>query len=56
MKTNTNSILLTVLAALLLTLVNCDKEEPRKEATLSTLSVTNITSTSAQSGGNITSD
>ena len=56
MKAHSKFILIPVLAALLLTLVYCDKEEPVKEATLSTLSVTNITSTSAESGGNITSD
>ena len=42
--------------AVLFTMVNCQKEEPVKEATLSTLSVTNITTNTAQSGGNITSD
>ena len=56
MKTYPKLILIPLLAALLLILTNCDKEEPVKEATLSTLSVTNITTNTAQSGGNITSD
>ena len=56
MKTNSIRILIPVLAAMLLILVNCNKEEPIKVATLSTLSVTNISTNTAQSGGNITSD
>jgi hypothetical protein len=56
MKYHPKQILIPLLAALLLTLVNCKKEEPVNQATLSTLSVTNITSSTAQSGGNITSD
>jgi uncharacterized protein (TIGR02145 family) len=56
MKTHPKLILIHLLAALLLTLASCEKEEPVKLATLSTLSVTNITTNTAQSGGNITSD
>ena len=56
MKTHPKLILFPLIVAMLLILVNCNKEEPVKQATLSTLSVTNITTNTAQSGGNITSD
>lgn len=54
MKTALKLISVLFFAALLLTLTNCKKDEPVKLPTLSTLSVTNITHTTAQSGGNIT--
>ena len=56
MKKHSKLNLLPFLIALLLTFAGCNKEEPVKDATLSTLSVTNITTNSAQSGGNITND
>ncbi len=54
MKKHLRHIFLPTIAILLL--IYCDKQEPIKQATLSTLSVSNITNYSAQSGGNITSD
>ena len=56
MKRNNRLIFYPIMFILFLGLVNCNKEEPVKQATLSTLSVTNITTNTAQSGGNITSD
>jgi uncharacterized protein (TIGR02145 family) len=45
-----------VMLLFMLGLASCKKEEPVNQATISTLSVTNITTNTAQSGGNITSD
>ncbi|TVQ94008.1 MAG: hypothetical protein EA393_01505 [Bacteroidetes bacterium] len=56
MKTHFRFILIPLISALLLILANCNKEEPVKQATLTTLSVTNITTNTTQSGSNITSD
>ncbi len=60
MRTKRNyllSFLLTITVIIALLFVwGCEKEEPVRQATLSTLSVNNITTNTAQSGGNITSD
>ena len=48
--------LTTVALALLLIQTGCKKEDPVEPATLTTASVSEITSTSAKSGGNITGD
>lgn len=49
-------LLLTVPMLLISLLMGCEKEDPVELASLTTLSVTEITSTSASSGGNITFD
>jgi hypothetical protein len=56
MKRIQHLTLYPIMLLFMLGLASCDKEEPVNQATLSTLSVTNITTSTAQSGGNITSD
>jgi uncharacterized protein (TIGR02145 family) len=56
MKNHSKFYLIPLISAMLFANLYCKKEEPTSQAELSTLPVTDITLTSAQSGGNITND
>lgn len=51
-----NQFLLLLMTLFLIMMMACEKEDPIQPATISTISVTNISENSAQCGGNITSD